>query len=155
MDRKKGSDAGVEMSEIKDGAPRKIFFIQVAPLSCAAATQVPETTAAIHSFFNAGFPRAVQVELLFTIGGLQPVTKAVRSPSFRKFCSQTCFGPLKLIKDGEPCGNATMVWRRRALRAFTRPRDDRREGGAKQDARGPACFSRIVPAVLESTLHVR
>jgi hypothetical protein len=33
--------------------------------------------------------------------------------------------------------------------------DDRHEGGAKSGAREPASFSRIVPAVLESTLHVR
>jgi hypothetical protein len=32
---------------------------------------------------------------------------------------------------------------------------DRHESGAKSDAREPACFSRIVPAALESTLHVR
>src|SRR6516225_97681 len=32
---------------------------------------------------------------------------------------------------------------------------DRHESGAKSGAKEPACFSRIVPAVLESILHVR
>jgi hypothetical protein len=72
------------MSEIKKGDPVKTFIIQVAALSWAA-TQVPEITVAIQSFLNAGFLSAVQVELLFMIAGPQPVTKAVRSPSFRNF----------------------------------------------------------------------
>jgi hypothetical protein len=66
VNRKKGSDATVDMSEIKNGDPVKIFIIQVAVLSWAA-TQVPEITVAIQSFLNAGFLRAVQVELLFMI----------------------------------------------------------------------------------------
>jgi hypothetical protein len=46
---------------------------------------VPEITVAIHSFLNAGFLSAVQVELLFIVGGLHPVTKAAWSLSFRNF----------------------------------------------------------------------
>ena len=60
MNRKKGSDATVDMSEIKSGDPVKAFIIQVAALSWAA-TQVPEITVAIQSFLNTGFLRAVQV----------------------------------------------------------------------------------------------
>src|SRR6516164_2663961 len=86
VNRKKGSDATVDMSEIKSGDPVKTFIIQVAALSWAA-TQVPEITVAIQSFLNARFLSAVQVELSFMIGCLHPVTKAARSPSFRKFCS--------------------------------------------------------------------
>jgi hypothetical protein len=86
VNREKGSDATVDKREIKKGDPAKTLIIQVAALSWAA-TQVPEITVAIHSFLNAGFLSAVQVELLFMIGGLHPVTKAARSPSFRKFCS--------------------------------------------------------------------
>jgi hypothetical protein len=72
------------MSEIKNGDPAKAFIIQVAALSWAA-TQVPEITVAIQSFLKVGFLSAVQLELLFMVGGLQPVTRAVRSPNFRNF----------------------------------------------------------------------
>jgi hypothetical protein len=74
VNREKGSDATVDKREIKKGDPAKTLIIQVAALSWAA-TQVPETTVAI------------QVGLLFMIGGLHPVTKATWPPSFRKFCS--------------------------------------------------------------------
>jgi hypothetical protein len=70
------------MSEIKNGEPVETFIIQVAALSWAA-TQVPEITVAIQSFPNAGFLSAVQVELLFMIVDLHPVTKAARFQSFR------------------------------------------------------------------------
>jgi hypothetical protein len=84
--RKNGSDASVDMSEIKNGDPVKTFIIQVAALSWAA-TQVPEITVAIQSFLNTGFLSAVQAEVSFMIVGLRPVTKAARFQSFRKFCS--------------------------------------------------------------------
>jgi hypothetical protein len=74
------------MSEIKNGDPVEVFIIHVAALSWAA-TQVPEITVAIQSFLNAGFRSAAQVELVFMTGGFHPVTKGIRSPSFRKFCS--------------------------------------------------------------------
>ena len=67
MNRKKGSDATVDMSEIKNGDPVKIFIIQVAALSWAA-TQVPEITVAIQSFLNVGFRSAAQVEFVVMIG---------------------------------------------------------------------------------------
>ena len=56
--------------------PVKIFIVQVAALSWAA-TQVPEITAAIQSFLNAGFRSAAQIEFVVMIGdeGLHPVTK--------------------------------------------------------------------------------
>jgi hypothetical protein len=72
------------MSEIKNGDPVEIFIIQVAALSWAA-TQVPEITVAIQSFLKAGFLSAVQLELLFMVEGLQPVTKETGAPSFRNF----------------------------------------------------------------------
>ena len=90
MNRKKGSDATVDMSEIKNGDPVKTFIIQVAALSWAA-TQVPEITVAIQRFLNAGFLSAIQVELLFMIWGLHPVTKATWSPSFRNFVPKRDF----------------------------------------------------------------
>jgi hypothetical protein len=86
VNRKKGSDATVDMSEIKNGFPVKAFIIQVVALSWAA-TQLPEITVAIQSFLNTGFLSAVQLELSFMIGCLHLVTKTARSPSFRKFCS--------------------------------------------------------------------
>jgi hypothetical protein len=84
VNRKKGSDATVDISKIKNGDPVKISIIQVAALLWAA-TKVPEMTVAIQSLLKAGFFSAVQVELLFMIGRVQPGTKAVRSPSFRNF----------------------------------------------------------------------
>jgi hypothetical protein len=86
------------MSEINNGDPVKIFIIQVAALSWAA-TQVPEITVAIQSFLNAGFRNAVQVELLFMIGGLHLVTKTAGSPSFRIFVPKG-FDPLLPVKHG-------------------------------------------------------
>jgi hypothetical protein len=86
VNKKKGSDATVDMREMKKGDPVETFIIQVAALSWAA-TQVPEITVAIQSLLNTGFLSAVQLELSFMIGYLHPVTKAARSPSFRKFCS--------------------------------------------------------------------
>jgi len=72
------------MSEIRNGDPVEIFIIQVAALSWAA-TQVPEMTVAIQSFLKTGFLSAVQLELLFMIRGVHPVTKATRFQSFRNF----------------------------------------------------------------------
>jgi hypothetical protein len=67
MNRKKGSDATVDISDSNNGDPVKIFIIQVAAQSCAA-TQVPEITAAIQSFLNAGFRSAAQVEFVVMTG---------------------------------------------------------------------------------------
>ena len=61
VNKKKGSEATVERTEIKNGDGVSIFIIQVAAVSCAA-TQVPEMTAAIHSFRKTGFAKAAQVE---------------------------------------------------------------------------------------------
>jgi hypothetical protein len=66
VNRKRGSDATVDISDSHNGGPVKIFIIQVAALSCAV-TQVPEITAAIQSFLNAGFRSATQVEFVVTI----------------------------------------------------------------------------------------
>ena len=91
VNRKKGSDATVDMSEIKNGDPVATFIVQVAALSWAA-TQVPEITAAIQSFLNAGFRSAAQVEFVVMIGGLHRVTKAARFQSFRNFVPKHAFG---------------------------------------------------------------
>jgi len=69
VNKKKGSDATVAISEIKNGEPVTAFIIHVAALLWAA-TQVPEITVAIQSLLKAGFRRAVQVEL-FVISPLQ------------------------------------------------------------------------------------
>src|SRR5260370_14079471 len=60
VNRKKGSEATVDSSEIKNGDGVSIFIIHIAAVSWAA-TQVPEMTAAIHSFRKTGFPKADQV----------------------------------------------------------------------------------------------
>jgi hypothetical protein len=46
---------------------------------------------AIQSFLKVGFLSAVQLELLFMIGGLQPVTKEIGAPSFRNFVPKHAF----------------------------------------------------------------
>ena len=91
VNRKKGRDATVDINDSNKGDPVKIFIVQVAALSCAA-TQVPEITAAIQSFLNAGFRSAIQVEFVVMIGGLHPVTKAARFQSFRNFVPKHAFG---------------------------------------------------------------
>ena len=61
VNRKKGNEATVDRTEIKNGDGVSIFIIQVAAVSWAA-TQVPEMTVAIHSLRKTGFPKAAQVE---------------------------------------------------------------------------------------------
>ena len=90
VNRKKGSDATVDINDSNNGDPVEIFIVQVAALSWAA-TQVPEITAAIQSFLNAGFRIAAQVEFIVMIGGRHPVTKAARFQSFRKFVPKRDF----------------------------------------------------------------
>jgi hypothetical protein len=67
VNRKKDSDATVDISEIKNAEPVSLFIIQVAAPSWAA-TQVPEITLAIQSCLKTGFLRAVHVEHLVMIG---------------------------------------------------------------------------------------
>ena len=92
MNRKKGRDATVDINESNKGDPVKTFIIHVAALSWAA-TQVPEITAAIQSFLNAGFRSAAQVEFVVMIGdeGLHPVTKTAGFQSFRNFVPKHAF----------------------------------------------------------------
>jgi hypothetical protein len=56
-----------------------------------AATQVPEITAAIQSFLNAGFRSAAQVEFVVMIGSLHPVTKAAGLQGSRNFVPKHAF----------------------------------------------------------------
>ena len=83
-------------------------------------TQVPEITAAIQSFLNAGFRSAAQVEFVVVIGdeGLHPLQKwcgcRVSGILFLNMLSPTIVG-----KRPNSLWNATMVRRRRARRAFT------------------------------------
>jgi RNA polymerase sigma-70 factor (ECF subfamily) len=79
VNRKKGSDATVDINDSNNGDPVEIFIVQVAALSWAA-TQVPEITAAIQSFLNAGFRIAAQVEFIVMIGVVIPLQ---RQPGFR------------------------------------------------------------------------
>jgi hypothetical protein len=79
VNRKKGRDAAVDINDSNKGDPVKIFIVLVAALSWAA-TQVPESTAAIQSFLNAGFRTAAQVPFVVMIGVFIPLQ---RQPSFR------------------------------------------------------------------------
>jgi len=83
MNRKKGRDATVDMSDIKSGDAVSRFIDQVAAVSWAA-TQVPEITVANQSFLKAGFFRAVHVEHLVISGdeSLHPVTNRFGPRSF-------------------------------------------------------------------------
>jgi hypothetical protein len=63
VNKKKGSEATVDNSEIINGDGVSIFIIHVAAVSWAA-TQIPETKAAIHSLRKIGFSKAAQVEVL-------------------------------------------------------------------------------------------
>jgi hypothetical protein len=84
VNRKKGSDATVDIIEIKNGDPVKTFIIQVAaPLW--AAMKVPEMMVAIQSLLKAGFRRAVQVELLFMIERLSARYKDSPVSEFQEF----------------------------------------------------------------------
>jgi hypothetical protein len=84
VNRKKGSDATVDMSEIRSDEAVKALIIQIAALSWAT-TQLPEITATPQSFRNAGFRSAAQVEFVVMIGDvpLHAVTKAAWLGSFR------------------------------------------------------------------------
>jgi len=86
---------------------------------------------AFQSFLKAGFLSAVQVELLFMIGGLHPVTKATRFQSFRNFvpkCDLTRYCIVGETRDS--LWNATMVRWRRAP-GTTHPKDGQvHENGA-------------------------
>ena len=86
MNRKKGSDATVDISDMKSGDAVSRLIDQVAAVSWAA-TQVPEITVANQSFLKAGFFKAVHVELLVIIGDehLHPVTNGFGPRSFRTF----------------------------------------------------------------------
>jgi hypothetical protein len=86
VNRKKGSDATVDINDSNNGDPVKIFIIQVAALSCAA-TQVPEITAAIQSFLNAGFRSAAQVEFVVNDRGSSSRYKGNPVSEFQEFCS--------------------------------------------------------------------
>jgi hypothetical protein len=86
MNRIKGSDATVDMGDIKSGDAVSRFVDQVVALS-RVATLVPEITVASQSFLKAGFFRAVHVKLLAIIGDetSPSFTNGFGSPSFRTF----------------------------------------------------------------------
>ena len=118
MNRKKGSDATVDKREIKNGEPVETFIIHVAALSWAA-TQVPEITVAIHSFLNAGFLSAVQVELLFMIE--EPSSRYKGSPvsEFQEILFLNTLSAPIVGETRNSLWNVAMVRRWRARRAFT------------------------------------
>jgi hypothetical protein len=63
---KNGSEATVDISDIRRGDGVSVFITQVAAVSWAA-TQVPETRLAVHNFLNTGFFRALQVDVVALI----------------------------------------------------------------------------------------
>ena len=78
MKRKKGSEATVDISDIKRGDAVSVFITQVVAVSWAA-THVPETRLAVHNFLNTGFCKALQVDavvVLITYPTLRQVFQA-------------------------------------------------------------------------------
>src|SRR5258708_40023953 len=63
VNRKKGSEATVDISEIMNGEPETVCIIQVAAVSCAETPQ-PEMTVAIHNRRKVRFRSEIQMELL-------------------------------------------------------------------------------------------
>ena len=61
MKIRKGSEATVDINDIKKGDGVSVLITQVAAVSWAA-THVPETRLAIHNFLKVGFRSALQVE---------------------------------------------------------------------------------------------
>src|SRR5258708_40296050 len=59
--RKNGRDATVDIRESKKVDEPSMFIVQVAPVSCAA-TLVPESKTANHSFRYSGFRSAAKVD---------------------------------------------------------------------------------------------
>jgi hypothetical protein len=86
---KNGNEAMVDINDSNNGHPLKMFIVRVAALSWAA-TQVPEITAAIQSFLNAGFRSATHVEFAVIVGDgvIHAVTNEVVFESFRNFGSK-------------------------------------------------------------------
>jgi hypothetical protein len=64
VSRKKGSEAMVEISEIKNMDELSVFIVQVAAVSCAD-TQIPDTMLVNQSLRNTGFLNESQMEVLF------------------------------------------------------------------------------------------
>jgi len=63
VNRKKGSEANVDISEIMNGDPETVCIIQVAAVSWAETPQ-PEMTVAIHNRRKVRFRSEIQMELL-------------------------------------------------------------------------------------------
>ena len=63
---RKGSEATVDISDIKKGDGLKVFITQVAAVSWAA-TQIHETRLATHNFLKVGFRNALQVEAVAVV----------------------------------------------------------------------------------------
>jgi hypothetical protein len=63
VSRKKGSEAMVEISEIKNMDELSVFIVQVAAVSCAD-TQIPDTMLVNQSLRNTGFLNESQMEVL-------------------------------------------------------------------------------------------
>jgi hypothetical protein len=63
VSRKKGSEAIVESSEIKNMEELSVLIVQVAAVSCAE-TQIPDTMLVNQSLRNTGFLNESQMEVL-------------------------------------------------------------------------------------------
>ena len=63
VSKKKGNAAAVESNDNKSGEVVSVFITQVAAMSCAA-TQHPDKTLASQRMRNAGFRRAIQIDVV-------------------------------------------------------------------------------------------
>jgi hypothetical protein len=64
---------------------------------------------AIQSFLKAGFLSAVQLELLFIIGRLQPVTNEIGAPSFTNAENDELVNAIRISRRREPRDSGTPV----------------------------------------------
>jgi hypothetical protein len=150
VNRKKDYDASMDINDSNKGESVKIFITHVAALSWADAP-IPEITAAIQSFLNAGFWSACQVEFM-VIGDevLHPVTKAISLASLRNFVPQQAF---RILDRQRPVRRSMLTSRLRCIRrARTMKTADKRFcPGCGSELSGaleycPICMLRNAPA---------
>ena len=148
VNRRNGSAATVDMSELTDGNSLKLPPSQ-------ASTQLPEITAAPQSFRKADFRSVAHVEFVVTIGNksLHPLQRRsdfkVSGILFLRMDLPAIIG-MELLRETRP-------WyaRRGRGKLSHDALDDRHESRARSGTRRRGCFGRAVPALLVSALHFR
>jgi len=89
------------------------------------------------------------------MGALEALNKGSPVSEFQEILFLNIISAVIVGETRNSLWNATMVRRRVHGKLSHHALGDHHESGAKSGAREPACIGRIVPAVLESILHVR